>query len=141
MARPGRDPAFEQLLASTQRLASEIRQHHYGLAQQQQQQQNLEQHAWQHPLHVSPHAQGFLGYIHPQQQAPARGHEDANRNGSYELEQFNHGLVNAAAGSMSLDSELAYAGMEDLLLDSAFFEEAKAATTAANDQQSQLARR
>lgn len=164
MATAGRDPEFERLLASTQALASQIKQQHapppphvsmqanqnwawhhaqqqaMGAQQQgygampphyQQQQHYVQKHMPLHALH-SPHGQGLLSMVEtmPQQrvQAPQdpRMSSTTSSNDSGSTDNSSRSIsVDSAWGkldagqlcSMSLDSEMAYASVEELLAD------------------------
>ena len=168
----GRDPDFERLLASTQALASQIKQQHappppqhvinqagqnWAYAQQQAlgaQQQSygaMPQYYPQHqhyvqkhmPLHAlqSPNSQGLLSMVEttPQQQrmqAPqdprmSSTHSSSDDRSSGDSNSRSISLDSAwgklDAGqlcSMSLDSEMAYASVEELLADG-FLDDAK----------------
>lgn len=170
MVAAGRDPEFERLLASTQALASQIKQQHmppppqrvltqvgqnWGSWHEQQHaaggqqqgyapmppyHQQIEQH--QHymqkhvPLHTlqSPHSQGLLSMVEtmPQEQRTGAPSHDprmssttsSSNEGSTDTNSRNISLDSAwgklDAGqlcSMSLDSEMAYASVEELLAD------------------------
>lgn len=130
MAGRGGDADFERLLASTQRLASQIKQQHleapsqHILAQQQvlasvwQPQQQLQCQQQQQPWHLQPMQQQWLAqqqHQRPQPQPPQQGL----------LSDFNISCGGQSSGSedrtvvgsMSLDSDLAAGCMEELLAD------------------------
>jgi len=173
MATTGRDPAFEQLLATTQALASQIQQQHNHPHQPRQSagthkapmSSNLAWHlqqpratSWQsqpgesqvpwqyqqpHPVQPlyqqrpqaapqAPSGQGFLGFVEQHKQfhgyastasgntssSDDRSAGDASRNDSMEsTHSGSWGLLRDVGQFGSLDSEMAYASVEELLAD------------------------
>lgn len=100
------DPAFENLLQSTQALAKNIQQAH-------KQQRNFPvQPAPQPPAANVFLQQGACGFLHDDTQSPPE-----SRTASYDNPQ--------AGGSVSLDSDMAFDGIEELLLIDSILDDSK----------------
>ena len=142
MATRGGDADFERLLASTQRLASQIKQQHHEappqhiVAQQQvlpnlwQPQQQLPYQ--QQPWHSQPMQQQWMAQQQHQrfQPPPTQGllSEFNLTSGFHSSSDYSSSdMARTAVGSISLDSDLAAGCMEELLADG-LFDEWKGAT-------------